>query len=457
MKSRYEKLEKKLSYKPENAWKDYSKTQVFNFAEDYKDFLFKAKTEREATAEIKKLAKKHGFEVFKHNSPLVAGKKYYFEEYNKIIGLVVIGKEPLVKGANILVSHIDSPRLDLKQQPLYEDTELAFFKTHYYGGIKKWHWVNHPLALHGVISTKDKDVEVNIGEKSSEPVFTVADILPHLGKKQSKKQMSKGVAGEELNLLVGGLPINDKKIKEKVKLYLLNLLHKEYGITEEDFISAELCAVPVGKPRDIGFDQSLIGAYGHDDKSCAYAELKSIFSLRKPERTCIAFFMDKEEIGSTGPSGSRSLFFEHVVSQISVEPKIVLRNSRCVSADVSAGVNPGFKDVHDLKNSHYINYGVAIDKYGGSGGKYITNDANAEFVGFIRKLLNKNKIPWQVGELGKIDEGGGGTIAMYIASYGCETIDAGVPLLSMHSPFEILSKVDLYALYQFYKVFLESK
>jgi len=455
MKTKYERLEKKLAYTPESAWNEYSKNKVYDFADDYKKFLFKAKTERTAYAEIKRLAKKNGFEAFKQSSALTPGKKYYFGIHKKAIALAVIGRQPLVQGLNILVSHTDSPRLDIKQKPLYEELELALFKTHYYGGIKKWHWVNHPLALYGIISTKKADIEICIGESADDPVFTVADLLPHLAGKQMKKEAKKLIMGEELNILVGGLPLKDKKVKAKVKLAILNLLYKKYKIIEEDLISAELCAVPAGKPRDVGFDQALIGGYGHDDKSCTYAALQAIFKNKRPERTSIVFFMDKEETGSRGSTGAVSHFFENTISEISVEPMKVLRNSRVISADVDVGVNPTYKDVHDLRNSFYLGYGVSVIKATGYGGKFGANDANAEYVGFIRQILNKNKIPWQSGEFGKVDEGGGGTIAMFISKYGCDTIDVGLPVLSMHSPFEIISKVDLYALYNFYKVFLE--
>ncbi len=442
----------KLFLKKKSFWEEANAREVkkaFEFAEEYKEFLSKAKVEREAVKEIEKTAKKSKLKNYINNS--------------KSIVIVKKGKEKLSKGIKIIASHIDSPRLDLKPHPLYEDNSLALLKTHYYGGIKKYQWVNHLLALHGVVILKGgKKVEIAIGEKENEPVFTVPDLLPHLAdKKQGERKLLKGVTGEEMNILCGSIPVKEKKVKEKVKTAVLEKLNKEYGLTEIDFVSAELQAVPAGKPRDLGFDKSMIAGYGQDDKACAFASLKAI-EKAKNKKTVIAVFYDKEEIGSTGITGAQSRFVEHVIEELIKETKEkttvleVMSNSEAISADVTAGVNPTYKDVMDSKNSVLIGYGIGLEKTTGYGGKYDGSEAPAEYMRRLIDLLDKNKIKWQTGELGKVDEGGGGTIAKYLAHYGVKVIDAGPPVLSMHSPLEITSKADLYETYKAYKTFLEN-
>jgi len=442
----------KLSIKKKSFWEEQKSTEIkkaFKLAEEYKDFLSKAKVEREAVKEIEKYAKKHKLKYYKNNE--------------KSIAVIKKGKQKLAKGIKIIGSHIDSPRLDLKPYPLYEDTNLALLKTHYYGGIKKYQWVNHLLSLHGIVILKGgKKIEVIIGEKENEPVFTVADLLPHLAsKKQGERELFKGIEGEEMNILCGSIPINDKKVKEKIKIAVLEKLNKDYGLTETDFASAELQAVPAGKPRDLGFDKSMIAGYGQDDKACAFTSLKALIEA-KNKQTIIAIFYDKEEIGSTGVTGAQSRFIAYVIEELIKESKEktslleVMKNSEAISADVTAGVNPTYKDVMDLQNSVSIGYGIGLEKTTGYGGKYDGSEATAEYIRKLIDLFDKNKIKWQTGELGKVDEGGGGTIAKYLAHYGVNIIDAGAPVLSMHSPLEITSKADIYETYRAYKIFLEN-
>ena len=463
------KLEEKLTRKHELIWDKLGKKEkdtVFEFSKGYKKFLAKAKTEREAVTEIIKFAEKNGFKDIAKVKKPAPGTKLYITNRNKTVAMVVLGSEPIESGVNIIASHIDSPRLDLKQNPLYEDddTKLALFKTHYYGGIKKYQWVNQPLAIHGyVVKENGESVNITIGEKSDEPAFTVTDLEPHLYRqKQAKRKLPEGIKGEELNILVGSLPIKDDDAKANVKLWVLNHLNKEYGLVEEDFTSAELEVVPAGPPRDIGFDASMIGAYGQDDRICAYGAMTAIIEVSKPKRTAIALFFDKEEIGSEGNTGVKSRFLENMIGQL-IElsyPEYrysqlgrALTGSKALSSDVTGGVNPNFKDVHELKNAPRIGYGIVITKFTGSGGKYSSNDANAEFVGELRCLFNKKKVAWQTGELGKVDEGGGGTIAKFLAEHNMEVVDCGPAVLSLHAPFEISSKADMYSTYEAYKAF----
>ncbi|OQB14187.1 MAG: putative M18 family aminopeptidase 1 [Firmicutes bacterium ADurb.Bin193] len=459
-----------IKYKVKNCWEaagDSDKSEVTPFCEGYKNFMDNAKTEREAASLAVMLAEQKGFRDIDSVTALKKGDKIYIKNRGKSVMLAVMGEDSL-KGFNIVAAHIDAPRIDLKQNPLYEDLELAFFKTHYYGGIKKYQWLAIPLSIHGVIVLGDgTKVNVIVGEDDSDPVFCITDLLPHLAQEQMGKKMSEAVTGEGLNLLVGSIPGKDEK--DKVKGAVLELLHDKYGICEEDFISAELEIVPSSKARDLGFDRSMIAAYGQDDRVCAYTALAGILETENPSKTAICMLADKEEIGSMGNTGMKSRFFEDSVAKIiSLEKAakgeayndLMIRqafaSSFCLSADVGAAVDPNYKDVSELSNAPRINGGVMITKYTGSKGKANSSDASAELVGRIRKLFNDNKIIWQIGELGKVDQGGGGTVAQDLANLNIETVDCGVPLLSMHSPMEISGKMDVYMAYKAYKAFYSS-
>lgn len=431
-----------------------------DYAEGYKKFLDNAKTEREAVKTAIKLAEAKGFVPFEIGKSYKAGDKVYFNNRGKTVAFAVVGKQNVENGVNITAAHIDCPRLDLKPSPLYEDSELALFKTHYYGGIKKYQWTAVPLALHGVFVLKDGTVkEVSIGESDNEPKFVINDLLPHLAQEQSKRTLSDGIKGEELNVLIGSHPFKVDEGSELVKLNILNLLNEKYGICEEDFLSAELEIVPAYKACDIGLDRSLIGAYGQDDRVCAYPALSAILEISAPEKTAIAILADKEEIGSMGNTGLESDFLRYVVGDIAkmqkVDYTVALRNSKCLSADVSAGFDPTFPEVMDRRNAAFLNYGVVVTKYTGARGKSSTSDASAEYMAYVRAMLEKAGIIWQTGELGRVDLGGGGTVAMYIANMGVDVVDLGVPVLSMHAPFETTSKLDVYmcyrAMYEFMK------
>ena len=431
-----------------------------DYCEGYKAFLDAAKTEREAVEEAVKLAEAKGFVPFVIGQKYNAGDKVYFNNRGKSIAFAVIGKETADKGVNITAAHIDSPRLDLKPNPLYEEVDFALFKTHYYGGIRKYQWVAIPLALHGVFALKDgSTIKVSIGEKDDEPKFVINDLLPHLSAEQDKRTLSGGIKGEELNVLVGSHPFKDDEGSELVKLNILKLLNEKYGITEEDFLSAELEIVPAFKATDLGFDRSLIGAYGQDDRVCAYPALTAILDIDLPEKTALAILADKEEIGSCGNTGLESDFLRYIIGDIStmqgVDVTVALRNSKCLSADVNAGLDPTFQDVMEKRNASMLNYGVVLTKYTGARGKSGTSDASAEFVASVRNMLDSADIIWQTGELGKVDMGGGGTVAMFIANRGVDVVDLGVPVLSMHAPFETTSKLDVYmcyrAMYEFMK------
>ncbi|UCH89761.1 MAG: aminopeptidase, partial [Thermoplasmata archaeon] len=434
------KLEDKLSMKRTLSWESLDGRkiqQIMKFSEGYKDFLDECKTERETISYMVRELKAKGFKniaTFK-GKKLKAGMKFYELNRDKNLVVIVLGKKPLEQGVNIVASHVDTPRLDLKQNPLYEDgeTQMALLKTHYYGGIKKYQWVNIPLALHGRIIRNDgKIIDITIGEEPGDPIFIIPDLLPHLARKrQGPRKLMEGIKGEELNILIGSLPIKDKGTKKKVKLWVLDYLNKKYGIVEEDFISAEMEAVPAGKAMDIGFDKSLIGAYGQDDRICAYTSFRAILDIKTPEYTSIAFMVDKEEIGSDGPTSIRSRFIVDAIGNVLELTnnnyresllRSVLTNSRALSADVNAGINPLFKDVHEKMNAAKIGYGPVVTKFTGSGGKYLANDASAEFTGAIRRMLNANKIPWQTAELGKVDEGGGGTVAKHMAVHNMDVI-----------------------------------
>ena len=448
------------------AWNGYSAEdleKVCALGERYKDFLGKGKTERECVKEAVKLAKANGYEdlcdCIKAEKPLKAGQKLYMTNMDKDIMLFVVGSEKLEKGLNIIGAHIDSPRLDVKQNPLYESDGMAYLDTHYYGGIKSFQWVTLPLALHGVVVKKDGAViELSVGEDENDPVFCISDILPHLGQDQAKKSVSDAIEGEQLDIIVGGRPLEGEE-KDAVKALALKLLKDKYDFEEEDFLSAELEVVPAGKARDTGFDRSFISGYGHDDRVCAYAELAGIFDAKTPKKTAVCIFADKEEIGSEGVSGMLSEAFEWFMGDLCKGQGVDLRDcfahSFCVSADVTAAYDPNFADVYDKKNAAFVNYGVGLCKYTGSGGKSGASDASAEVVGKLRKLLNDNGVFWQMAELGKTDAGGGGTVAKYMAARNIDTIDAGVPVLSMHAPRETVAKLDCYMTYKMMKVVFE--
>lgn len=430
------------------------------FCAGYKSFLGSAKTEREAVMLAVSLAEKKGFVPFNYNTEYKSGDKVYFNNRGKTVAFAVIGKSPCENGVNITAAHIDSPRLDLKPNPLYEEIELGLFKTHYYGGIRKYQWPTTPLALHGVFALKDgSSINVCIGEDESDPKFVVNDLLPHLAAEQSKRPLSDGIRGEELNVLIGSRPFKSDEESELVKLNIINILNEKYGVTEEDFLSAELELVPAFKPCDIGFDRSMVGGYGQDDRVCAYPALAAILDLDAPEKTAVAVLADKEEIGSCGNTGLESDFLVHIIGDLvkmqGGELSIALRNSRCLSADVNAGLDPTFQDVFERRNASRLNYGVVVTKYTGARGKAGTSDASAEYVAEIRDLLDKNDIIWQSGELGKVDAGGGGTVAVYIANKGIDVVDLGVPVLSMHSPFETTAKLDIYMCYRAMYVFMQ--
>jgi len=470
-KKKAKNLEEKLLLKKVTSWEKADKKKremILSFAEDYKKFLDAAKTEREAVNEIVRFAKKNGFVPIEeiYDKKAIPGTRIYAVNHAKSVALAVIGKKPLSEGISFIGSHIDSPRIDLKGNPLYEDTDskLAVFKTHYYGGIRKYQWVNVPLAIHGkVILSNGKDIDIVIGENDNEPVLVIPDLLPHLARNLAeKRKSSETIKGEELNVIVGSIPVKDEKVKTRVKLAVLQHLNQKYGIVEEDFSSAEIELVPAQKARDVGLDSSMLGAYGQDDRVCAYTSLRALVDIDIPNRTSVALFFDKEEIGSEGNTGAKSRFLENFVGDLLASYDInyhdsslrkVFAKSEAISADVNAAVDPTFKEVHEMLNASKFGYGITITKYTGSGGKSSSNDAHAEFVGKIRHLLNKNKIIWQTAGLGKVDEGGGGTIAKFLAEYGMNVIDAGTALISMHSPFEIASKADIYETYLAYQAF----
>ena len=458
-----EEMKKELCYKPKHAIDLVDEAVVSaadDFCDGYKEFLDVAKTEREATAAVLAEAKANGFVEFDPDKKYSAGDKVYYVNRNKSIILAVIGKKCLCEGVKIAAAHIDSPRLDLKPNPLYESDELALFKTHYYGGIKKYQWVAIPLALHGVIVKADgTSVNVKIGEEAGEPKFVISDILPHLGAEQSKRTLSEGIQGEELNVIVGSRPFKSDEGSELVKLNILKLLNEKYGIKEADFLSAELEVVPAFKADDIGFDRGLIGSYGHDDRVCAYPAAQAIFNIDTPEYTALTVLTDKEETGSDGNTGLQSCYLEYFINDLAkangIEGYRVLSKSECLSADVNSAYDPTFNSVFEKNNTSYLNRGVVITKYTGARGKSGTSDASAEFMGKVRRMLDEDRVVWQIGELGKVDAGGGGTVAKYIAKLNVDVVDLGVPVLSMHAPYEVVSKMDVYMAYRAFKKFFE--
>ncbi len=457
-----QKLKEKLFLERKNGYYTMTDEEIKasgDFAELYKDFLDKSKTEREAVIYAEALLKKKGFKEFKKGKKLKAGDKIYKINRGKAVLISVIGSAPITEGVRLCAAHIDSPRLDMKQNPLYEDNEMALFKTHYYGGIKKYQWTTIPLSLHGVVIKADgKSVTVNIGEDDKDPVFCVSDLLPHLAAEQMSRPASKLIRGEDLNIIVGSRPFSKDKESESVKLNIMNILYEKYGITEADLVSAELEAVPAFKARDIGFDRSLIGGYGHDDRCCSFPALMAAVDSAKPVHTSVTILTDKEETGSDGNTGLRSsylrYFIEDIAEALGAEGRDVLSASECLSADVNAAFDPSFPEVNERRNCAYVNKGVCITKYTGARGKSGTSDASAEFTGRIRRLMDSKGVLWQTGELGKVDEGGGGTVAAYIANLDVDTIDMGVPVISMHAPFEIISKIDLYSAYKAFAAFI---
>ena len=424
------------------------------FCEGYKVFLDVAKTEREAVDCAVSMAQNAGFCEFDFNKKYKPGDKIYYVNRGKSVIFAIIGKNGVRDGAKIAVAHVDSPRLDLKPNPLFEANNLAFLKTHYYGGIKKYQWTAIPLSLHGKIIKKDgTHVNVRIGEDENDPVFCVTDLLPHLAKEQMSKTLQKAIDAENLNILVGSRPFKSDKGSELVKLNIMKILNEKYGIIESDFLSAELELVPAFKASDVGFDKSMVGAYGHDDRVCAYPSLMAILDCKEiPENTIITILADKEETGSDGNTGMKSAFFKYFIEDLAAMDNVVYRHaltkSKCLSADVNAAFDPNYSSVFDSTNSCFLNNGVVITKYTGSGGKFGTSDASAEFMAYVRNFLDKNNIIWQTGELGKVDAGGGGTIAKYIANLDVNVVDLGVPVLSMHAPFEIVSKLDVFMAYK---------
>ena len=445
-----------LCYAPKNGYDRLTaedEAALQRYCEDYKRFLDAGKTERECVSEAIRQAEAKGFRPFVRGMELKSGDKIYRSNRGKSLMLAVVGSRPLSEGVNIGAAHIDSPRLDLKPNPLYEDSELAYFKTHYYGGLRKYQWVSIPLELHGVVARKDGSVvEVAIGGRPGDPLFTINDLLPHLGVEQSKKPLSEAIPAETLNILVGSRPFRDDEGAERVKLAVLDLLHQKYGITEEDFISAELEVVPAFRAVDIGFDRSLIGAYGHDDRVCAYAEFAALLELAIPSRTAVCILADKEEIGSEGVSGMQSAAFDTFMSDLCDSQKVPLKTcyekSFCLSADVTAAYDPNYADVYEKRNSARINYGMGLCKYTGARGKSGASDASAEVVAYVRRILDEAGVFWQMAELGKVDAGGGGTVACFMANRDIDTLDAGVPVLAMHAPFETVSKLDCYMTYK---------
>lgn len=453
-----------------NAWEKYDDSgikEIFYFNEGYKNFISKCKTERECVKETIKIVEEKGYrnldDIIKNNENLKSGDKVYANNMNKTIALFIIGEEPIENGMKILGAHIDSPRLDLKQNPLYEDSDLVLLDTHYYGGIKKYQWVTLPLAIHGVVAKKDGSlVEVVIGEDENDPVVGISDLLVHLSQTQMEKRGNKVIEGEDLNVLIGSMPAKEKE-KDAVKANILNILKEKYDIEEDDFLSAELEIVPAGKARDYGIDRSMIMGYGHDDRVCAYTSLMAMLEIEKTDKTCVCLLVDKEEIGSVGATGMQSRFFENTVAEVmdrvgeysDLKLRRALKNSKMLSSDVSAAFDPNYPSVMEKKNAAYFGRGMVFNKYTGSRGKSGCNDANAEYMGELRAIMDKDNVSFQTAELGKVDQGGGGTIAYILASYNMQVIDCGVALHNMHAPWEVASKVDIYETMKGYVAFLK--
>lgn len=459
-----------LTFKGENGFlsaNDEEKAKIFDFCEGYRKCISQCKTEREFAAEAKRILEKSGFVPIESVSSLKAGDRIYQINRGKGVFAAVIGNQKITEGLNIVGAHIDSPRLDLKPNPLFEDNGLAYFKTQYYGGIKKYQWHTIPLAIHGVIVKKDgTQIEISVGERADEPVFTISDLLPHLAQSQSQKKVTDAFPGENLNIILGNIPDIDEEASERVKYAVLKILNERYDITEEDLVSSELEVVPAFEARDLGFDRSMILGYGHDDRVCAYPTLIALLEVKRPEKTAVCLLVDKEEVGSMGNTGMKSEFFEYMTASLinltmgsynELMLRKTLSNSACLSSDVGAAYEPQHPDVHEKRNAPFINCGLTITKYTGSRGKSGSSDAGAEFVARVRNIFDENGVKWQMGELGKVDVGGGGTIAQYVANRNIDVIDCGVALLSMHAPYEIAGKYDIYSAYKGYAAFYGSK
>lgn len=464
-KTRGQQLKEDLFYRKKNVYEVSNSekiAEIYAYADGYMRYLDASKTEREAVTESIAMLQKAGYREYRFGDRISVGDKIYYNNCNKSLIACFVGKANLQEtGIRIVAAHVDSPRIDLKQNPLYEEAGMSFFKTHYYGGIKKYQWTAIPLALHGVVVLADgTEVSIKIGEDDGDPVFYINDLLPHLGADQGSKPLSSAIAGESLNILVGGLPFADEAVDEKIKLGVLHYLYEKYGITESDFISAELCAVPAFRARHIGFDRAFIGAYGHDDRVCAYPALTALIDKQDEEQTVMVILADKEETGSQGNTGMQSCILSDMIDELSrafsCSPARVRSASFCLSADVNAAYDPNFSEVYERRNSAMISCGTTMSKYTGSRGKSSTNDASAETVAYIRRILNARGVMWQTSELGKVDQGGGGTVAMYISKMNIKTVDLGVPVISMHAPYEVISKADLYtmkeAMLAFYEV-----
>ncbi len=463
-KKEIEELKQKLFNKKENGWNTKSeeeKQAIFEYAKGYISYMNQSKTEREIVENSQKIAEEHGFKSIESYNELKAGDKVYYNNRGKSMYLAIIGERNIEEGINIIGSHADSPRLDLKPNPLYEDSEFAYFKTHYYGGIKKYQWTTIPLAIHGVIvKTNGEKIKINIGEDIEDPIFTITDLLPHLAQDQMKKKLADGIEGEDLNLLIGSIPF-EGDCGEKVKLNILNILNQKYGITEKDLLSSELELVPAMPCRSMGFDNSMVAGYGQDDKICVYTSLTALMKIEHPQTTAVCIISDKEEIGSMGNTGMESHVFDTFISEILNKMGVnrpnlldkVFCNSKMLSADVDAALDPIYSNVSERNNASYLGRGIGLNKYTGARGKSGASDANAEFVAEVRKILEENNIRYQIAELGKVDVGGGGTIAYILANKGMDVIDCGVPVLSMHAPYEVTSKLDLYEAHRAYEAF----
>ena len=458
-------MENTLFYDKKTGWdrmSDAEQAAMMEYAEGYKAFLDEAKTERDAVRRLQAMAEANGFAAYTRGKEIHPGEKYYKINRNKAIILFVVGSDGMHSGINLSAAHLDAPRIDIRTVPLYEDNGMALFKTHYYGGIKKYQWTAIPLAMHGVVVKSDGTViKVCIGEEAGDPQFTITDILPHLGQDQATKPLGTAFTGEDLNILVGSRPVRDEEAKDAYKLNIMRLLNEKYGIIEADLISAEIEFVPAFKAVDIGFDRSLVGAYGHDDRVCAYPALEAILNCKNPVQTVITVLTDKEETGSDGNTGLNSEYMRYFIADLAQaegeEPRHVLSKSTCISADVTAAYDPHYASAYEAQNSTYINGGLGVAKYTGARGKGGTSDANAEFVAKIRRTFDDAGVLWQIGELGKVDQGGGGTVAKFIANLNVDVLDIGVPVLSMHAPFEVVSKLDVYMAYKGFKAFFDEK
>ena len=458
-------LKEKLFFKSKNVYDNLSEselTEMEEYSKGYIRFIDACRIEREAVAYSIADAEKKGYVEYNFGDKIEKGGKYYLNNRGKSVAFFRVGKKPITEGVRIAAAHIDSPRLDLKQHPLYENTGIAYFKTHYYGGIKKYQWTTVPLSLHGVLVKADGEViNVNIGDDDGDPVFYISDLLIHLARNQMGKTLAAGVEGEQLNIMLGSAPLPgaDKDVGERVKLGVMKLLYDKYGVTEADFVTSELTMTPAMKAREVGFDRSMIAAYGHDDRVCAYPAYTALLDAESEDNTVMIVLADKEEIGSEGVTGMQCRVYMDIIDELAkafrADPAKVRANSMCLSADVNAGFDPNWPDVHEKMNTCFLNEGVVLTKFTGSGGKGGTSDASGEFVGKVAKIFNDGGVIWQTGELGKVDQGGGGTVAMYIANNNIDTVDLGVPVLSMHSPYELIAKADLYETYRAISAFIK--